>query len=156
MQSVELDERIRTMTLPSGDGTVGSAGPDAALDEDAAPGTGSEPDTASDAAGAGKSSAAADVGPVSDPDVREVQTPDGSVGDATQDEQDSRSAVTENRAEPASNVTELDGPALENDEMRAGTADLQSSERKSQEAREIASDLTRTTQPSAPDTVMPG
>ena len=39
------------MTLPSGDGTVGAADPDAALDEDAAPDTGLEPDTAGDAAG---------------------------------------------------------------------------------------------------------
>ena len=144
------------MTLPSGDGTVGAAGPDTALDEDAAPDTGLEPDTAGDAAGAGSSSAAADVGPISDPDVRDAETPGGTSAGTTGDEQDSRSAVTETHAEPPSNVTELDGPALENDEMRAGTADLQSSEKKTQEAREIADDLTNKTQPSAPDTVMPG
>jgi hypothetical protein len=144
------------MTLPSGDGTVGSAGPDTALDEDAAPGTGLEPDTAGDAAGSGSSSAAADVGPVSDPDARAAQTPDGASTGAAEDESDGRSAVTESHAEPPSDVTELDGPALQNDEMRAATADLQSSEKKSQEAREIAGDLTRDTQPSAPDTVMPG
>jgi hypothetical protein len=144
------------MTLPSGDGTVGAVGPDTALDEDAAPDTGLEPDTAGDAAGAGSSSAAAGVGPVSDPDVRDAETPGGTSAGATEDEQNSRSAVTETHAEPPSNVTELDGPALENDEMRAGTADLQSSEKKTQEAREIADDLTNKTQPSAPDTVMPG
>ncbi|MET0862724.1 MAG: hypothetical protein ABWZ98_00170 [Nakamurella sp.] len=144
------------MTLPSGDGTVGSAGPDTALDEDAAPDTGLEPDTAGDAAGASSSSAAADVGPTSDPDVRDAETPDGSAPEPADDDQDSRSLVTESHAEPPSTVTELDGPALENDEMRAGTADLQSSEKKSQEARAIADDLTNKTQPSAPDTVMPG
>jgi len=144
------------MTLPSGDGTVGAAGPDTALDEDAAPDTGLEPDTAGDAAGDGSSTASADVGPSSDPDVRDAETPDGPAADDADDDQDSRAAVTESRAEPRSNVTELDGPALENDEMRAGTADLQSSEKKSQEAREIADDLTSKTQPSAPDTVMPG
>ena len=143
------------MSLPSGDGTVGAAGPETALDENAAPDTGLEPDTGGDAAGTGSSSAAADVGPSSDPDVRDAETPDEAAGD-TADGEDSRAAVTETHAEPPSDVTELDGPALENDEMRAGTADLQSSEKKTQEAREIANDLTRETQPSAPDTVMPG
>jgi len=144
------------MTLPSGDGTVGAAGPDRALDEDAAPDTGLEPDTAGDAAGAGSSSASANVGPSTDPDVRDAETPDASADDDSTDQQDSRSEMTESHAEPPSTVTELDGPALENDEMRAGTAYLQSSEKKSQEAREIADDLTNKTQPSEPDTVMPG
>lgn len=124
------------MTLPSGEGTVGATEPATALDEDAAPADGLEPDTAGDAAGTGSSSAPADVGPSSD--------------------QDGRSAITESHAEPPSTGTELDGPALENDEMRSGTADLQSSEKKLAEAREIADDLTDKTQPSSPATVMPG
>ena len=145
-----------TSAMPSGDGTVSSAAPDTALDEDAAPDTGLEPDTAGDAAGATASSAAADVAPSADPDVRETEAPDATSNGGDDDQPDSRSAVTETQTEPSSAVTELDGPALENDEMRAGTADLQSSEKKSAEAREIADDLSAKTQPSGPDTVMPG
>ena len=37
----------------------------------------------------------------------------------------------------------MDGPAAENDEMRRGTSDLQSSSEKSAEAREIFNDLQR-------------
>jgi hypothetical protein len=37
----------------------------------------------------------------------------------------------------------VDGPAAENDEMRRGTSDLQSSTEKSAEAREIFNDLQR-------------
>ena len=43
--------------------------------------------------------------------------------------------------------TVLDGPALENDEMRRGTADLQSSEGKIAEAREFASEVANKTEP---------
>ena len=42
---------------------------------------------------------------------------------------------------------ELDGPAEENDEMRRGTSDLQSSQEKSAEAKEIAADLRGSTLP---------
>ena len=43
--------------------------------------------------------------------------------------------------------TELDGPALENDEIRRATDDLQSSEVKSAAAREIVDELTAKTNP---------
>lgn len=46
--------------------------------------------------------------------------------------------------------TELTGPALENPEMHLATDDLQSSEAKSAEAREIADDLAASTQPDRP------
>jgi hypothetical protein len=43
--------------------------------------------------------------------------------------------------------TVLDGPALENEEMRRGTEDLQSSEAKIDQARELAHEVARRTEP---------
>jgi hypothetical protein len=87
----------------------------AALDEDAAPDTGSEPDTA---------------GPegATEPDVAGVP--------ATGADEAAR--------------TILDGPALENEEMRRGTEDLQSSQDKIAQAREFADEVARTTEPEPP------
>ncbi len=48
--------------------------------------------------------------------------------------------------------TVLAGPALENNEMRRGTDDLRSSEENSAEARQIADDLARRTEPAAEPT----
>jgi len=50
---------------------------------------------------------------------------------------------------PGSDHTVLDGPALENEEMRRGTQDLQSSEAKIDQAREHAHDVARATEPAA-------
>jgi len=46
--------------------------------------------------------------------------------------------------------TILDGPALENEEMRRGTEELRSSQDKIAEAREFADDVARQTEPGAP------
>ncbi len=51
----------------------------------------------------------------------------------------------------AAERTELTGPALENDEMRRGTDALRSSEDNSAEARQIADDLARRTEPVGAD-----
>lgn len=87
---------------------------DAALDGDAAPATGREPDTATDSA----ADPAASVAP----------------------------AAPENTGR-----TELDGPALENEEMRGATEELRSSEAKSAQAKEIAQDLVAKTEPERQD-----
>lgn len=50
-------------------------------------------------------------------------------------------------AGPAGAGTVLDGPALENEQMRRGTQDLQSSEAKIDQAREYAHDVARATEP---------
>ncbi|WP_395725542.1 hypothetical protein [Nakamurella sp.] len=46
--------------------------------------------------------------------------------------------------------TVLDGPALENEQMRRGTEDLRSSQDKTAQAREFADDVARTTEPEPP------
>lgn len=46
--------------------------------------------------------------------------------------------------------TILDGPALENEEMRRGTEDLQSSQDKIAQAREFADEVARMTEPEPP------
>lgn len=51
---------------------------------------------------------------------------------------------------PAATRTELDGPALENEEMRRGTEDLRSSQDKIEQAREFADQVARATEPEAP------
>ena len=56
-------------------------------------------------------------------------------------------AAGEESTPAARGGTELDGPALENPEMHRATEDLQSSETKSAEAREIADQLASSTQP---------
>lgn len=56
-------------------------------------------------------------------------------------------AAGEESTPAARGGTELDGPALQNPEMRRATDDLQSSEAKSAAAREIADELTASTQP---------
>jgi hypothetical protein len=47
--------------------------------------------------------------------------------------------------------TVLDGPALENEEMRRATEELRSSEQKSAQARDIAQDLVAKTEPDRQD-----
>jgi hypothetical protein len=47
--------------------------------------------------------------------------------------------------------TVLDGPALENEEMRGATEELRSSEQKSAQARDIAQDLVAKTEPDRQD-----
>jgi hypothetical protein len=85
----------------------------ASLDEDAAPRTGLEPDTAPDAAGE-----------TGGPAVAEADNPSA-----------------------GPQLTQVSGAAAESDEMRGATDDLRSSEGKSQEARQIAGDLSRRTDP---------
>lgn len=46
--------------------------------------------------------------------------------------------------------TVLDGPALENEEMRRGTEDLRSSQDKTAQARDFADDVARKTEPEPP------
>ena len=50
----------------------------------------------------------------------------------------------------SSDPTVPDGPALENEEMRRGTEDLQSSETKIRQAREFAKEVARKTEPQLP------
>ena len=142
-----------TSNLPSGDGTETSAAPGSTLDEDAAPSTGLEPDTARDSAGQEKSSAAPDVSVASgaESDADQVSTGAGS-GTGTADEVPETSPADDvlekpdpqgEGTQPPSARTELDGPALENDEMRRATDDLRSSEDKSAQARDFAEQLSR-------------
>jgi hypothetical protein len=106
-----------TASLPGNDpGNDTDGTPTAALDEDAAPDTGTEPDTA----GPADATAATDVEGVP------------------------------NTGPDAAARTVLDGPALENDEMRRGTEDLTSSEDKIAEAREFAQDVSRHQEPEPP------
>jgi hypothetical protein len=106
-----------TSGLPQNDTTSEEDVATAALDEDAAPATGLEPDTAPDAAGE-----------TGGPAVAEVDTPSA-----------------------GPRLTQVSGAAAESDEMRGATDDLRSSEGKSQEARQIADDLSRRTDPAVGD-----
>jgi hypothetical protein len=102
-----------TSGLPQDDATHEEDVATAALDDDAAPDTGLEPDTAADAAGeTGGPAVAAPESPATGP-----------------------------------RLTKLSGPAAENDEMRRATDDLRSSEGKSEQARQIADDISRRTEP---------
>lgn len=85
---------------------------EAALDDDAAPGTGSDPDTPSESA--------------ADPAVSEEALTE---------------AVEADGEDAGNGRTELDGPALTNPEMHRATDDLQSSEAKSEQAREFAGEV---------------
>lgn len=97
-------------------------GQESALDDNAAPTTGSEPDTSSE--------------PASDPAVSEEALTEAVEADG--------SAAGDGR-------TVLDGPALENDEMHKATDDLRSSEQKSAQAKEIAADFVAKTEPDRQD-----
>ena len=108
-----------TSGLPANDPTPDDTAT-AALDEDAAPDTGAEPDTA----GAEGETAAGSTTPDVD-GVPEV-------------------------AADATGRTVLSGPALENAEMRRGTEDLRSSQEKSAQAREFADEVARKTGPEPP------
>lgn len=50
----------------------------------------------------------------------------------------------------ATGKTVLDGPALENEEMRRGTEELRSSEEKIAQAREFSDEVARRTEPEPP------
>ena len=110
---------------------------DAAPDGDAAPAAGSEPDSAAAAsAPAGAPDAAGTDAAASDAGESDVAAPGN--GSATSSPERATRTV-------------LDGPALENEEMRGATEDLQSSETASAEAREIARDLSDATEPDRQD-----
>ena len=64
----------------------------------------------------------------------------------TSSQPDSAAAGEEPTA-PDAGRTVLDGPALENEEMRKGTEDLRSSEDKVAQAREFADEVARRTEP---------
>jgi hypothetical protein len=130
-----------TTSMPSGDGTVTDGPTRSAVDEEAAPTTGLEPDTAADAAGETDASPAVAT-PEVDPDTRPET---GSAGPAAGDEEPSGAAT--NVAGASADRTVLDGPALENEEMHRATEDLRSSQNKTAAAREIADRLASTTQP---------
>ena len=131
--------------MTSAEGSPAGHSSEAALDEDAAPDTGLEPDTAGDAAGEDDATAPADQAhtPNAEPD-RTVENPAG-VTTGKEPAADSHPA----RAHPERAV--LDGPALENDEMARATDDLQSSQDKSAAAKEIVADLIGKTQPTTTD-----
>jgi hypothetical protein len=104
-----------TSSLPAGDAVTTNDPADPALDEDAPTATGLEPDTAANAPGEGEASGSADVANTADRD-------DG---------------------RPRDPHTTLDGPALENDEIRRGTEDLLSSEEKLAEAKEYRDEVAK-------------
>ena len=130
-----------TTSMPTGDGTVADGPARSAVDEDAAPTTGLEPDTAADAAGGTDSSAAdaaTQVDPATEPGNRSAESVDDHGQPATEPESP--------EVAPADR-TVLDGPALENPEMHRATDDLRSSQDKTADAREIADKLAAATQP---------
>ena len=119
-----------TTSMPSGDGTVTDSPTESAVDEEAAPATGLDPDTAPDAAGETDTSVAAgEDAPVA----------------AGEDKPVAANAAPEREAAPVADRTVLDGPALQNPEMHRATEDLQSSEDKIADARQIADDLSAAT-----------
>ena len=214
-----------TSSLPSGDGISTGTGPSSALDEDALPATGNEPDTARTAAGEGQVSAAPDVSvapetapstgsrAVGDSDARDSDSGDSDSGDSAArdsalgdsdtptgtdtprgsgapvdsdapgdsgrpdasaaaapaapsaegphpgDGSTAQGAVegldparAQDEVNPGSHRdvvehVELDGPALENSEMRKGTEDLQASLDATAEARGLAADVRKQTLP---------
>jgi hypothetical protein len=107
-----------------------------AVDEDAAPTTGLDPDTAADAAGETDASTAPNAAPESDPGTR------GGTRSVAEDQVDTE--ANGNRGAAPGERTVLDGPALENQEMHRATDDLRSSEDKIAAAREFADELART------------
>jgi hypothetical protein len=128
-------------SMPTGDGTVTDAPAQSAVDEEAAPASGLEPDTAIDAAGETDAGSTTEV----DPDIRPGNgsaEPDGTGQPATEPE----SHGVPGEGSPADR-TVLDGPALENPEMHRATDDLRSSQDKTADAREIADKLAAATQP---------
>jgi hypothetical protein len=108
-----------TSNLPAGDAVTTDDSADPALDEDAPAATGVGPDAPSNAPGEREVSGSADVA-------------------NTADQDDGRPPVAH---------TTLDGPALENDEMRRGTEDLLSSEEKLAEAKEYRDEVAAKTPP---------
>lgn len=68
--------------------------------------------------------------------------------DAVRDEVDDTDAVPDQV--PAAARTVLDGPALQNEQMRRGTEDLRSSQDKIEQAREFADEVARRTDPEPP------
>ena len=155
-----------TSSLPAGDGLSTGAGPSPALDEDEGPATGNEPDTARAAAGEHRVSAAEDDG---DDAPGDSGAPDASAaaapaapdaagprqGDSSTaagaveglDPAQARDSLDPDSHRRAADKVELDGPALENDEMRKATEDLQASQQASAEAREFAADVRQQTLP---------
>ncbi len=91
-----------------------------------------------------------------------VPSGDESRVDATSDSAvDPESAAAESDVEPDTTADSapgaayeplLAGPALENEEMRRATVDLESSMHKSAESKVILDELTETTDPTAQDT----
>ena len=122
-----------TTSMPSGDGTVTDSPARSAVDEEAAPTTGLEPDTAADAAGETDASAASQAAPESDPDTRAGSPVRRAGGSGDGEQQD-----TVTKARRRADRTVLDGPALENEEMHRATDDLRSSQDKTAAAREFA------------------
>jgi hypothetical protein len=135
--------------MPSGDGTVTETSPDSTLDEDAAPSNGLEPDTAPDGAGEEDFSAASDTGIASDVAAEPEPTAgeEGSVAPSDNSSETAGESERDGTAGQPSTLTELDGPALDNEEMHTATADLRSSQQKSAEAKEIVGDLVDDTLP---------
>jgi hypothetical protein len=110
--------------MPAGEGSLTSDTTRSEVDPETAPTTGLEPDTAADAAGAQETTPADE--------------------NAAPDEENS---AVESAAPSGASAqrTELDGPALENPEMRRATDDLRSSEEKTAQAREFSDDLVKQT-----------
>jgi hypothetical protein len=124
-----------TTSMPTGDGTVTDGPAQSEVDQEAAPTSGLEPDTAVDAAGEADAGSAPEVDPGTRPDAGSAEP-----------SEDREQSAAETRSSPAER-TVLGGPALENEEMHRATDDLRSSQDKTAAAREIADKLAATTQP---------
>ena len=130
-----------TTSMPTGDGTVADGPTRSAVDEEAAPTTGLEPDTAADAAGETDSATAGQTTKM-DSDIGS-----GNPSAEPVDDDGQPAPEPESREVAPADRTVLDGPALENSEMHRATDDLRSSQDKTAAAREIADKLAAATQP---------
>jgi hypothetical protein len=148
-ESLQNEEETHHMStsLPSGEGSLTGETTRSEVDPETAPSTGLEPDTAADAAGAHQTTPSDGNAPA--PDVDEENRADPRDGADAPVENDGSAAADDSKdattGSPTSARTELDGPALENPEMRRATEDLQSSEEKTAQAREFSDDLVKQT-----------
>ena len=115
-----------TTSMPSGDAAVTDSPSASELDVEAAPTTGLDPDTATDAAGESAASTSADVATGVDPDPGPESQPNAA---GAGDGEPAVEAAGESGPARADR-TVLDGPALENEEMHRATEDLRSSQDK--------------------------
>lgn len=133
-------------SLPSGEGSLTGEATRSEVDPETPPSTGLEPDTAADAAGAQETTPTEENAPAPDiDDENRAGVADGSDTPAAEEDPAAGSKDAASTGSPAAARTELDGPALENPEMRRATEDLQSSEEKTAQARDFSDDLVKQT-----------